>query len=137
MTLNRRLPWWLQSRAPTAKAPDSLASAEIARLLVETVADKTGYPVEMLDLDMRLDTDLGIDSIKRVEIFSAIQDRMPATRAAGPEEIGALGTLREIVSFLGQPSERRPTPADRPAPVARPEVSAGEPIAQRLARIGG
>ena len=35
----------------------------------------------MLDLDMRLDTDLGIDSIKRVEIFSAIHDRLPEVSA--------------------------------------------------------
>ena len=31
----------------------------------------------MLDLDMRLDADLGIDSIKRVEILSGIQERLP------------------------------------------------------------
>ena len=85
-----------------ACAVDSASSHEIARELLETVADKTGYPVEMLELDMRLDTDLGIDSIKRVEIFSAIQDKLPGVRAAGPEEIGTLGTLREIVSFLGR-----------------------------------
>ena len=90
-------------------------------MLLETVADKTGYPVEMLELDMRLDTDLGIDSIKRVEIFSAIQDRLPAARAAGPEEIGTLGTLREIVSFLGQSSvsRRGRKSAGRPSPVRR------------------
>ena len=49
-------------------------------MLVETVAEKTGYPAEMLELEMRLDADLGIDSIKRVEIFSAIQDRLPGIR---------------------------------------------------------
>ena len=54
-----------------------------------------------------LDTDLGIDSIKRVEIFSAIQDKLPGARAAGPEEIGTLGTLCEIVSFLGRASGGR------------------------------
>jgi acyl transferase domain-containing protein/NAD(P)-dependent dehydrogenase (short-subunit alcohol dehydrogenase family)/acyl carrier protein len=80
--------------------PVNGAPGEMARVLVETVALKTGYPAEMLELEMRLDTDLGIDSIKRVEIFSAIQDRLPGMRAAGPEEIGTLGTLRDIVAFL-------------------------------------
>ena len=60
----------------------------IARVLLEIVADKTGYPADMLELDMRLDTDLGIDSIKRVEIFSAIQDRLPDTPPAGPDRSG-------------------------------------------------
>ena len=48
-----------------------------AETLLEVVADKTGYPTEMLSLDMNLDSDLGIDSIKRVEILSAIQERIP------------------------------------------------------------
>ena len=73
----------------------------IARILLEIVADKTGYPAEMLELDMRLDADLGIDSIKRVEIFSALQERLPDAPPAGPDEIGTLGTLRDIVGFLG------------------------------------
>ncbi len=117
---------------PAAPAPGSDASAEIARVLVETVAEKTGYPADMLELDMRLDADLGIDSIKRVEIFSAIQERMPGARAAGPEEIGTLGTLREIVAFLGRSAEARPEPQGPPAAVVAPAVPAGEPIARKL-----
>ena len=49
----------------------------MAETLLQVVADKTGYPIDMLELDMQLDADLGIDSIKRVEIFSAVQDRLP------------------------------------------------------------
>ena len=41
------------------------------------VAEKTGYPTEMLELDMELEADLGIDSIKRVEILSAMQEKHP------------------------------------------------------------
>ena len=44
---------------------DSLAS-----LLIEVVAEKTGYPVEAIGTDLDLEADLGIDSIKRVEILS-------------------------------------------------------------------
>ena len=49
---------------------------------------KRVIPAEMLELDMRLDTDLGIDSIKRVEIFSAVHDRLPEAPAAGPNSSG-------------------------------------------------
>ena len=114
-----------QSQGDSGASPN--AAPEIARVLLETVADKTGYPAEMLELDMRLDADLGIDSIKRVEIFSALQEKMPGARAAGPEEIGTLGTLREIVSFLDRSSgattaQESPTRATGVAdgPVARP-----------------
>ena len=72
----------------------------LAQVLLEAVAEKTGYPIEMLELDMRLDADLGIDSIKRVEILSAVQDRLPQVASISPEQLGALGTLRAIIEAL-------------------------------------
>ena len=56
--------------------------------------------MEMLELDMQLDADLGIDSIKRVEIFSALQDRLPEAPAVKPEHLGTLRTLHQIADFL-------------------------------------
>ena len=72
----------------------------IDAILLESVADKTGFPIDMLELDMQLDVDLGIDSIKRVEILSAVQERLPVARALGPEQVGTLRTLRQIAEFL-------------------------------------
>ena len=46
-------------------------------LLLDVVAEKTGYPKEMLTLDMELESGLGIDSIKRVEILSSLQEQLP------------------------------------------------------------
>ena len=65
------------------------------------VAEKTGYPAEMLEPAMRLDADLGIDSIKRVEILSALQEQLPdaachQTRAPRRPP----GRLADIVDFL-------------------------------------
>ena len=54
------------------------------------MAEKTGYPAEMLELDMELDADLGIDSIKRVEILSALQERLPEAPSLKPEHLGTL-----------------------------------------------
>ena len=79
-------------------------------LLLAVVSEKTGYPVEMLDLDMGLDADLGIDSIKRVEILSAIQEKLPDAPLIGPEHLGSLQTLGEIAAFLSAgaaPAARR------------------------------
>ncbi len=65
------------------------------------VSEKTGYPVEMLELEMGLDSDLGIDSIKRVEILSALQERLPSAPVIGPEHLASLHTLGEIARHLG------------------------------------
>ncbi|MBE0501713.1 MAG: SDR family NAD(P)-dependent oxidoreductase, partial [Desulfuromonadales bacterium] len=72
--------------------------------LLDVIAEKTGYPVEMLELEMALDTDLGIDSIKRVEILSTLQKRLPEAPAIKPEHLGTLQTVGQIVEFLASVS---------------------------------
>ena len=69
------------SRAPASRRA-SAAGESAAAILIDVVAEKTGYPAGVLDLDMQLDADLGIDSIKRVEILSALQDRLPGLPGA-------------------------------------------------------
>ena len=54
------------------------AGADVAAVFLDVVADKTGYPKEALALTMSLEADLGIDSIKRVEILGAVRQRLPA-----------------------------------------------------------
>jgi acyl transferase domain-containing protein/NAD(P)-dependent dehydrogenase (short-subunit alcohol dehydrogenase family) len=77
----------------------SQKSGELGAVVLDVVSEKTGYPTEMLNLDMSLDHDLGIDSIKRVEILSALQERVPELPAFQPEELGALHTLRDVVTL--------------------------------------
>jgi acyl carrier protein len=69
---------------------------------LRVVAEKTGYPVEMLEMDMAMEADLGIDSIKRVEIMSAMQDQIGDAIAVDPQEMAVLETLGEVVDYLRQ-----------------------------------
>ncbi|MEA3545350.1 MAG: SDR family NAD(P)-dependent oxidoreductase [Thermodesulfobacteriota bacterium] len=85
---------------PTAKPEVATSNENIAPLLLEIIAEKTGYPVDMLELEMALDTDLGIDSIKRVEILSALQEKIPDAPTIRPEDLGTLQTLGQIVEYL-------------------------------------
>jgi acyl carrier protein len=75
-------------------------SPEIRKILVEVIAEKTGYPPELIKVDMSLDTDLGIDSIKRVEIFSQLADKIPEASTIDPQVMNKLSTLQNIVDFL-------------------------------------
>ena len=85
---------------------DAQSDVDINNLLLNVVSEKTGYPLEMLSLDMSLDTDLGIDSIKRVEILSALQEKLPWSAAVNPEELGTFQFLQHIVEFIvaGRPA---------------------------------
>ena len=50
---------------------------DLTKILLDLVSERTGYPAEMLGLDQDLEADLGIDSIKRVEIVGAFQNQLP------------------------------------------------------------
>lgn len=52
---------------------------EMSGLVLDIVSEMTGFPVEMLseDLDLELESELGVDSIKRAEIFAKLQETVP------------------------------------------------------------
>ncbi|WP_405534125.1 SDR family NAD(P)-dependent oxidoreductase [Streptomyces sp. NBC_00075] len=100
---------------------EAIGAQDVADVLLGVVSDKTGYPAETLDLDMDVEADLGIDSIKRVEIMGVLQERFPSPTPVGPEQLAELRTLNEIVGFMlslnGGSSASASTPAASKAPV--------------------
>lgn len=80
--------------------PTSDEYSSIAETLLKITSEKTGYPVEMLELDMDMEADLGIDSIKRVEILGGMQEVYPDLPKPNLEELGDLRTIRQIVNYL-------------------------------------
>ncbi|MBK1986816.1 acyltransferase domain-containing protein [Sphaerospermopsis aphanizomenoides BCCUSP55] len=90
-----------QSLVPSPQSPaPSNEYAELAQTLLNITSEKTGYPVEMLELDMDMEADLGIDSIKRVEILGAMQEAYPDLPKPNIEELGDLRTIGQIVNYL-------------------------------------
>ena len=67
--------------------------------MLRIVAERTGYPEEVLELDMALESDLGIDSIKRVEILGILMEEYPSLKIQDTTQLAALRTLREIVEL--------------------------------------
>ncbi|MBB5957324.1 acyl transferase domain-containing protein [Saccharothrix tamanrassetensis] len=89
-----------ESSSPPGIVLGSLSPEETADLVLSVVADRTGYPVEVLDLDMELEADLGIDSIKRVEILASFRDQVGELAEGDIAELGALRTLREVIDRI-------------------------------------
>jgi acyl transferase domain-containing protein/NADP-dependent 3-hydroxy acid dehydrogenase YdfG len=113
-------------RAEPAKAvpPPPAAAANLPELMLAVVAEKTGYPVEMIDPGMDLESDLGIDSIKRVEILAAVRERVPGLPAIEPARLGKLRTLAEIVRYLEVRGDASASPAAATVPApARPSTA--------------
>jgi len=110
--------------APPVDTPQA-ASADrqsLAQALLGVVSTLTGYPVEMLGLEMDIEADLGIDSIKRVEILSTLEEKMPGLPAVAPEDMGRLKTLGHIIEhFAGASREIDTTQPAQPFKVAVPD----------------
>ena len=94
--------------AAAAAAENGATADELRRALQEVVADKTGYPVEMVDPAMDLEADLGVDSIKRVQVIGALQERFAQLPSLGPEQLGTLRTLNQVADALTAPAGSTP-----------------------------
>ena len=88
--------------AQAIPANNGMDTSQLETILLEVVSEKTGYPAEMLELTMDMEADLGIDSIKRVEIFGALTQQYPEMSDINPNELTELRTLGEIVNYVGQ-----------------------------------
>ena len=96
------------------------------QIFLSIISEKTGYPPEMLELSMDMEADLGIDSIKRVEIMWSLQEQLPHLPQVSGSEMSELRTLKEIADHLGTlaPSDVNDSPiiaksSDNPAPVKK------------------
>jgi acyl carrier protein len=105
--------------ATNGHATNGHALVDVTQLLLDVVADKTGYPAAMLKMEMNLEADLGIDSIKRVEILGAMREKAPHLPEPDAETLGTLKTLGSIVSAL---ETSRPFDVASSAPVAEEAV---------------
>jgi acyl transferase domain-containing protein/phosphopantetheinyl transferase len=103
----------------------------LSELLLRLVSERTGYPTEMLNLDLDLEADLGIDSIKRIEIISALRQETPSLVASDVDELTKRRTLQAMVDFLiGQQraADGGQAAVTASAPVAAPNAGAADDV---------
>jgi NAD(P)-dependent dehydrogenase (short-subunit alcohol dehydrogenase family)/acyl carrier protein len=130
----------VRARAATATeaSPDSLKQPEInsnrdtaiESTMLEVVSQLTGYPMEMLGMDMDLEAELGIDSIKRVEILSSLEEKLPDLPPVSPDMMGSLKTLGQIVQFL---SGSGPVPSETVESEQNSTAKSAAPVRESMA----
>jgi acyl transferase domain-containing protein len=107
---------------PTAIAilepPAGEAASDLSAFLVNFVVEQTGYPAEMVELDAGLEADLGIDSIKKAQLFGELGERFQI--AADPDlSLDDFPTLRHVLNYLAaRVSPAVSQPASLPSPAA-------------------
>ena len=85
---------------PSTATSNESNTHSLRAIVLEVVVEKTGYPLEMLNEEMDIEADLGIDSIKRVEILSSIREKVPALPEMETNELAALKTLGDITDYI-------------------------------------
>ncbi|MCG6957561.1 MAG: SDR family NAD(P)-dependent oxidoreductase [Gemmatimonadetes bacterium] len=142
--------------APAAEAPSLAVEAaaagldEVAQRVLQIVAEQTGYPPDMLALDLDLEADLGIDTVKQAEMFAAIRAAYGIERDdnLALRDYPTLGRAIEFVyekrpelkgasATAAAPAPETTAPATTPATTdaATAGVTLSDPVAQKVLAI--
>ena len=103
---------------PVARAKDS---SDILARLTAIVADKTGYPLELLESDLDLEADLGIDTVKQAEIFGIVRTEFNVERD-DTVQLKDVNTLRKIADYFAARLSKPGTPVAAPEAVVAPTI---------------
>ena len=116
-----RLDAAVEERRADAVTPDTVTPDAVMKLLVEALVERTGYSADMLEPDMDLEADLGIDTVKQVEAFALARVHF-GVQKDDAFRLRHHNTLRKMVHYL---SSRAPS---APAPVA----ASGAPTVEQV-----
>lgn len=91
--------------AKIASANDAVVDrAKLTDMLLGIVEEKTGYPRDMVGLDQNLEADLGVDSIKRIEVVGAMLQSLPEKQrealTAHRSKLNTQATLNGMLELL-------------------------------------
>ena len=85
--------------APAAVGGQPTAVDPVVERVLGIVAEQTGYPLEMLDLDLDMEADLGIDTVKQAETFQAIRNAFDIPRR-DDLKLRDYPTLGAVIGFV-------------------------------------
>lgn len=84
---------------------------ELNQFVLQIVSEKTGYPIEMLDLGLDLEADLGIDTVKQAELFTAIRTHYGIPKLEDLR-LAEYNTLAKVIGFVKEASAPAVTTED-------------------------
>ncbi|CAM3066751.1 SDR family NAD(P)-dependent oxidoreductase [Corallococcus sp. ZKHCc1 1396] len=118
--------------APSPVAAPSSQADDVTRMLVTALVERTGYPQGMLELDLDLEADLGIDTVKQVEAFALVRVHLGVEKDEN-FRLRDHNTLRKMVAYLvKQAAPPASVPAvTPPAPMVAPATTGLTPEAVR------
>ena len=83
---------------------------KVTDAVVSIVSEMTGYPAELLDLDLDLEADLGVDTVKQAEVFAAVRDRFDVERDENLQ-LRDFPTLTHVIGWVRDKTGIQPVAA--------------------------
>ncbi|MGO9558703.1 MAG: SDR family NAD(P)-dependent oxidoreductase [Acidimicrobiales bacterium] len=105
-------------------APPAVAEEEVRQRVLALVAEKTGYPEDMLALDLDLEADLGVDTVKQAELFATVREAYGIARNDNLK-LRDYPTLEHVICFVLEQAGGVATAA---APVVTAPVDVAVPV---------
>ncbi len=93
---------------------------------LDLISEKTGYPVEMLDLNLDLEADLGIDTVKQAEIFSELRQHYHLPLAEDLR-LSDYNTLAKVIGFIEEMIDKQNSPRKEGQDATRPVQEKTQP----------
>ena len=119
------------SAAQTPAAEASTATVDVLATVKAIIAEQTGYTTDMLEDALDLEADLGIDTVKQVEIFGKVSERFGLEV---PEDL-KLRDLNTIAKLSGYIARKVPGELAAAAPQTVPPADAPAAAVDVLATV--
>lgn len=114
--------------SPVETTNEVRSSSPVFKFLLDYLVDITGFEAASIDHNWDLEADLGIDSIKRAQIFGEIRDTFSVV--ATDQQLAQLRTLNQIVAFV---DDKGSVPLE---PIQEKHESADGPVNQFKYELG-
>jgi len=116
---------------PPAASGSKLDEVKLKSFLIEFVVEQTGYPEEIVELDADLEGDLGIDSIKKAQLFGELNERFEI-QVQSNLSLDDFSTLRHVMDYLLQHGQERSSASSVTQSVAASPTVPSPPSGTRL-----
>jgi len=113
--------------AVPAQQPETGSGEQVIGTIRAIISEHTGYTEDMLEPDLDLEADLGIDTVKQVEVFGKISAHF-ALEVPEDLKLRDLNTIALLADYIGQQSHQAAfddpdaQTAEPPGPPAEPHV---------------
>ncbi len=144
----RHVAEWVRDRAGLGAAPSAVASSaaapassvaapvapvvgvvdEVLDQVTAVVAEMTGYPADLLEPDLDLEADLGVDTVKQAEVFAAVRERYDVERDDNLQ-LRDFPTLRHVAEWVRDRAGLGAAPSAVASSAAAPASSVAAPVA--------